>query len=167
LKEIAPRPVFLRIGYEFAGSWNNYDQVAYKKSFRHIREMYDEMGVNNVAYVWQSHGADEPMDVLEAWYPGDDVVDWCAYSFFNRHKEANMVDFARKKGKPCFIAEATPTITHPDPERASQGKTKQTMLGDAAQAEEAWELWFKPLFKTIHDNPDVVWSGLLSMRGGL
>jgi hypothetical protein len=30
------------------------------------------------------------------------------------------------------------------------------MLGDAAQAEEAWELWFKPFFKTIHDNPDVV-----------
>jgi hypothetical protein len=156
LKEIAPRPVFLRIGYEFAGPWNNYDQKAYKKAFRRIHEMYDTMGVTNVAYVWQSHGADEPMEVLEAWYPGDDVVDWCSYSFFNRHKEANMVEFARKKGKPCFIAEATPTITHPDPARAGQGKTKQTMLGDPEQGEEAWELWFKPFFKTIHDNPDVV-----------
>jgi len=71
----------------------------------------EEMGVQNVAYVWQSHGWEEPMERLEAWYPGDEYVDWCGYSFFSRWAEANMIAFARKHNKPVFIAEATPTIS--------------------------------------------------------
>lgn len=154
IKSLGRRPVFLRIGYEFSGSWNHYDQENYIKAYRRIKDKYDSLGVENVAYVWQSHGWEEPMDLLEAWYPGDDYVDWCAYSHFSRYTEQNMIEFARKKGKPVFIAEATPAIASPTVK--SDGKTKETILSNPEQAEEAWYKWFVPFFKTIHDNPDVV-----------
>lgn len=154
LKSLGRRPVFLRIGYEFSGAWNHYDREAFLKSYRRIKDKLDAMEVTNVAYVWQSHGWEEPDSLLEAWYPGDEYVDWCAYSFFSRWDEANMIDFARKKGKPVFIAEATPTISTET--TRTNGKTKEIILGNPAQAEEAWEKWFIPFFKTINDNPDVV-----------
>lgn len=154
LKSLGRRPVFLRIGYEFSGSWNHYDRKDYIASFRRIKTMYDSIGVTNVAYVWQSHGSDASLEVLESWYPGDEYVDWCGYSFFARWDEANMVEFARKHSKPVFIAEATPTIRT---ETTNQnGKTAETILSNPVQAEEAWEKWFTPFFKTIDDNPDVV-----------
>ena len=49
-----------------------------------MKHKYDSMGIENVAYIWQSHGFDEPDSLLEAWYPGDEYVDWCGVSFFNR-----------------------------------------------------------------------------------
>ncbi|MFK7907418.1 MAG: glycosyl hydrolase, partial [Chitinophagales bacterium] len=154
MKNLGKRPVFLRIGYEFAGSWNHYDREQYIAAYRRIKDTYDKMGLENVAYVWQSHGSDEPLDLLELWYPGDEYVDWCGYSFFASWDQANMIEFARKKGKPVFIAEATPTIAHPT--LKGTGKTKETLLSNPEQAEEAWEKWFIPFFKTIHDNPEIV-----------
>ena len=154
IKSLGERPVFLRIGYEFSGLWNHYNREDYIASFRKIRKLYDKMGIENVAYVWQSHGSDEPMELLESWYPGDEYVDWCGYSFFASWDQANMIEFARKKGKPVFIAEATPTIT--DPKEKGTGKTKETILSNAEQAQEAWDKWFIPFFNTIHENPDIV-----------
>lgn len=154
LKELAPRPVFLRIGYEFHGPWNNYDRESYIKAYRRIKDRFDEMGITNVAYVWQSHGFDEPYDLLESWYPGDDYVDWCGYSFFARWRDAGMIEFARRKGKPVFIAEATPTIGSETVK--TDGKTIELLLDNEDHAQRAWEEWFIPFFKTIDENPDVV-----------
>ena len=154
LKSLGKRPVFLRIGYEFSGEWNHYNKEDFLKAYRRIKDRFDVMGVNNVAYVWQSHGWEEPMELLESWYPGDNYVDWCGYSFFSRWDESNMIEFARKKGKPVFIAEATPTISTSTIK--TNGKTKETILSNPDQANEAWEKWFDPFFKTIHENPDVV-----------
>ena len=123
-------------------------------AYRHIKDTYDSLGVTNVAYVWQSHGWEEPLDLLEAWYPGNEYVDWCGYSFFARGDEANMIEFARQKGKPVFIAEATPTLGTETVQ--TDGQTKEIILGNPEQAQEAWDKWFVPFFATIHDNPDVV-----------
>ncbi len=154
IKSLGDRPVFLRIGYEFGGSWNHYDRENYIKAYRRMKDMYDAAGITNIAYVWQSHGWDEPLDYLESWYPGDTYVDWCSYSFFSRFDESNMIKFARKKGKPVFIAEATPTINGPTTK--TNGKTKETILSNPTQAAEAWEKWFIPFFNTIEKNEDVV-----------
>lgn len=43
------RPVFLRIGYEFEGEWNAYKPKDFVKAWRHIVEVFDEQGVENVA----------------------------------------------------------------------------------------------------------------------
>lgn len=154
LKGLGKRPVYLRIGYEFGGEWNNYDRVNYLKAYKRIKDICDSMQVNNVAYVWQSHGWGMSQEELEAWYPGDDYVDWCSYSFFNRFEEVQMIDFARKKGKPVFIAEASPTISTATAKQ--DGTTKDTDLSNPEQAQEAWEKWFVPFFKTIRANLDII-----------
>ena len=149
IKGLGKRPVFLRIGYEFGGEWNHYDREDYIASFKRIRDIYEEMGVENVAYVWQSHGWGMDQEELERWYPGDDYVDWCGYSMFSRGDEVQMIEFAQRHDKPVFIAEATPTISTETTKL--DGKTKETILSNPEQAEEAWEKWFIPFFEVIQD----------------
>lgn len=154
IKSLGDRPVFLRIGYEFGGSWNHYDREHYLAAYKRMKDMYDKAGINNIAYVWQSHGWGEPMDYLESWYPGDAYVDWCAYSFFSRFDESNMIEFARKHHKPVFIAEATVNISTDSVK--TTGMTEEVLLSDPVQAAEAWQKWFIPFFDTIEKNQDVV-----------
>ena len=155
LLSLDDRPVFLRIAYEFDGDpWNHYDRETTVKAYRRIVDKLRARGVTNTAYVWQSTGFISGQEHLEGWYPGDDYVDWCGVSFFNRWKEIEMFEFARKKGKPVFIAEATPTIS--DYGGKLYGLTKETQLGDPVQAEEAWQKWFVPFFDAIEANADVV-----------
>jgi len=151
---LGERPVFLRIGYEFAGPWNGYDRENYLAAYKRIKDRLDEMGVENVAYVWQSKGFGLSLEDLEAWYPGDEYVDWMGYSFFSNWSQARMNDFARIKGKPVFIAEASPTIT--DTTSNIGGKTLETILSNPDQAQQAWHEWFTPFFDTVNENPDVV-----------
>ncbi len=154
-KTLGKRPIFLRIGYEFDGhSWNHYDREDYKKAFRHIKDKLNNMGCKNVACIWQSVGWVSSEEMLEEWYPGDAYVDWCGVSFFSRWDEIKMFDFARKKGKPVFIAEATPTIS--DYTVKFDGDTKETILSKPKQAEEAWNKWFVPFFEAIEQNKDIV-----------
>ncbi|MEL6850619.1 MAG: glycosyl hydrolase, partial [Bacteroidota bacterium] len=85
LQSLGRRPVFLRIGYEFDGhAWNHYNREEYLGSFHRIKDMYDSMGIDNIAYVWQCTGWGSDYEALEAWYPGDEYVDWCGYSHFAR-----------------------------------------------------------------------------------
>ncbi|MFY0687901.1 MAG: hypothetical protein JXQ90_12080 [Cyclobacteriaceae bacterium] len=151
IKSLGDRPVFLRTGYEFHGEWNHYDQQGFIDAYRRIKDTYDSMGIDNIAYVWQSHGFGEPLELLESWYPGDDYVDWCGFSFFNMSRDQNMVEFARSKGKPVFIAEATPTLTD-----EANGGTIELILSNPDQAEVAWQEWFVPFFKLIDDNPETI-----------
>jgi len=154
-KTLGKRPVFLRIGYEFDGhAWNFYDRKAYLKAYKRIKDIMDDLGVDNVAYVWQSTGWVSDPYHLEEWYPGDDYVDWCGTSFFSRWREIEMFDFARQKGKPVFIAEATPVIS--DHTVKFDGQTQETILSNSEQAAEAWEKWFIPFFDAIDKNQDVV-----------
>ena len=58
------------------------------------------------------------------------------------------------RNKPVFIAEASPTISTPTVK--TNGKTKETILSNPEQAQEAWDKWFVPFFETIEQNEDVV-----------
>lgn len=151
IDSIAPRRVFLRIGYEFDGhAWNHYDSTAYVSAFRRIHDMLDSMQVNNVAYVWQSAGTNNNISELYAYYPGDEYVDWFAYSQFASGRCQTMIDLARKHHKPLFIAESTPMFRE-------EGKSViELRLSNAEQASRAWDTWYEELFSTIESNPDVV-----------
>ena len=88
IQNIAPRRVFLRIGYEFDGhAWNHYQPEAYITAFRRIHTLFDSLNISNVAYVWQSTGGNSSMDELYQYYPGDEYVDWFAYSQFAQDDE--------------------------------------------------------------------------------
>jgi len=122
------KPVFLRIGYECDGPWNRYPPDSYKRAGRRIADVLRgrRVGrgtpiapVTNVALVWHSAAyATHEGRSFDAWYPGDDVVDWVAVSWFpwaRREDEAiavaardTVAAFARRHRKPLMIAEAAP-----------------------------------------------------------
>ena len=143
------RPVFLRIGYEFDGwDWNNYKKKPFLKAWKRIHNIFRKIRVENVAFVWQSKGTGSNQEVLEDWYPGDEFVDWCGYSFFN-NPDTEMIDFARKHNKPVFIAEACPVLKN-------QFGEFHANLSNEIEAKQVWQEWFIPFFKMINDNSDVV-----------
>ncbi len=153
-------PVYLRFGYEFDGSWNAYKPDEYVSAWIYFRERMLERDIDNVALVWQ--GAtycdgtflDEP---IEAWYPGDEYVDWVGLSYFVQadcefEPLQEMVDFARSHQKPLMIAESTPqrydlqNLTYSVDGRSYQKRT----------AEQIWDEWYAPYFDFIKSNADVV-----------
>ena len=102
-------PVFLRIGYEFDYPSNGYAPDLYVKAYKIIADKLDENGVDNAAYVWHSYASLNPKGI-EAWYPGDEYVDWCAISYFANPQWIPMVNFAKKRNKPLMIAECSPVL---------------------------------------------------------
>lgn len=136
----ANRPVLLRIGYEFDGSWNGYDPTLYQQAFRRIMDRLRAQGVLNVAAVWQSSGSTTNKSTLLRWYPGDEYVDWVAYSYFKQsNPSGGMMAIARERGKPVMIAESTPQ--------------RNLSLGDPVTH---WNAWFAPFFAHVHANADVI-----------
>lgn len=134
------QPVFLRIGYEFDGSWNGYDKTLYIQAFRRIVDRLRAEGTTNLVSVWQSSGFTTSRSTLLQWYPGDEWVDWVGYSYFTQsNPSGGMIQIARERRKPVMIAEATPQ--------------RNLSLGDETTH---WNAWFAPFFAHIHANADVV-----------
>ena len=130
------RPVFLRIGYEFDGDHNHHDPAKYAAAYRHIVDRLRGNNVDNAAYVWHSVGSPVSRPP-EAWYPGDDYVDWFAISYFDQPESMMMpmVELAKTHRKPLMIAESTP--------RAG---------GSTCFGKGSWDHWFKPYFQFIEAN---------------
>ncbi|MFM7023402.1 MAG: PKD domain-containing protein [Flavobacteriales bacterium] len=134
-----PRPVFLRIGYEFNATHNGYDGTEFIKAWKRIVDMFRAANVSNVAFVWQADDSGMSEGNLATWYPGDNYVDWVGFSRFLGNG-GGMISFARNHNKPCMIAEATP-----------QGHKTPSEDGNTL-----WNSWYAPLFSLIHNNNDVI-----------
>ncbi|MCL2484910.1 MAG: glycoside hydrolase family 26 protein [Endomicrobia bacterium] len=122
-------PIFLRIGYEFDYPANGYEPELYIKAYKIIVDKFDELEVKNVSYVWHSYASMNPRGI-EAWYPGDEYVDWCAISYFESPQWIPMLKFSQKHNKPLMIAECAP------------------MLGSYLKPERKFE-WYEKLFRFI------------------
>lgn len=156
------RPVFLRIGYEFDGSWNHYEPEAYKKSFQRIVKIFRELKVTNCAMVWQSctspANGNKKKNILD-WYPGDEFVDWMGYSWFLTSKEQvdltdKLLALARERGKPVMVCEAAPQgydLARLTKRSIYKGKDPRDKT-----AEQIWNEWYKPWFAYLDKNKDVV-----------
>ncbi len=153
LTQHSTREIYLRIGYEFDGhGWNNYDAENYIKAYRRIKDKLDDMGLKNIQYVWQSKGRGVKVEELDAYYPGDDYVDWTGFSFFAADNENHpMIEYSRKLGKPLFIAEATPILVAADSDDGAALDFRQE-----ADCQKAWDEWFIPFFRCIESNQDVI-----------
>jgi hypothetical protein len=155
------RPVFLRFGYEFDGEWNHYDPEEFVAAWRHFHERMRVKEIKNIALVWQSAtwcGGRYSGHPLEAWYPGDEYVEWMGISYFIQAADCagrpfdELLTFARERGKPVMVAEATP-------QRYQTGDLTFSDDGANFTAKTAgaiWDEWYWPLFNTIHNNGDVI-----------
>ncbi|MDH4146342.1 MAG: hypothetical protein OEY23_14365, partial [Acidimicrobiia bacterium] len=162
---LAPRAVYLKIGYEFEGGWNCYFPSLYVQAYRVVAERVAAIAPD-VQFVWQAaahpradfappsdhvegeiplatlrdyrfNGQADPaagfpatdpgfgQGVLNAWYPGDDVVDWVGFSYVGgsnfsaqwgpvvtsyspRDQQQAVLAFAREHAKPVMIGQASP-----------------------------------------------------------
>lgn len=164
----AKRPVFLRIGYEFDGSWNSLEPASYRAAFRVLAQGLRANGATNCATVWQS--ATSPVNgnkeiIYEDWYPGDDVVDWIGFSWFlvtPRQDELTnqLLAFARARQKPVMLCEATPQGY--DLDRLTRRNIAVVWDGPAGQgevrksAQEIWSEWFQPFFAMLNSHRELI-----------
>ncbi len=151
MKSLDNRPVLLRIGYEFDGSWNNYEPEQYKSAYKYIVRYLQKANVTNVAFVWQSFGY-ASYETLEQFYPApdeysDSYVDWVGYTYFTIYPENPGIhenQFARDKGLKTFISELAP--------HTSDCKNQIDLKTDTALGLK----WVEKLFAHIEVNKDVI-----------
>ena len=135
-------PFLIRIGYEFDNPSNNYDPENFKAAWIRIVDMLRDAGATNFATMLHSLTLNTLPNTWNAYYPGDNYVDWLGYSYFggNFSDNASSHRFAREVGKPLCICEASP-VTH------------DLMMDDGNVA---WNNWFMPLFNHIESNSDII-----------
>ncbi|MEO0973283.1 MAG: glycosyl hydrolase [Pseudomonadota bacterium] len=184
--ELVDGTVYLRIGYEFDGAWNDGygDAQQYIGAFRRIVDVLRDEGADNVEYVLQASaaGVDEVIDGVHEdiadWYPGDEYVDWMGLSWFMNPDERTVVEMegftplspgelsdevlalARAHGKPVMIAEASPQAFDLK-ERFTAHHTPiwdGEALSDkrSVSNDDIWNYWFVPLFAYMDQNADVI-----------
>ncbi len=132
----------MRIAYAFNKATNNYtDASEYIAAYRYVCDYLDDADVTNYVSVWQ---ADElcTSDEILSYYPGDEYVDWCGYSYYDADASsigADMLAFAREHDRPVFICEATPR--------------EDLMIADSHLI---WSTWYTDFLDHIGDNSDVI-----------
>jgi hypothetical protein len=77
--------LLLRFGHEMNGQWIPWhaEPNAYRDAWRRVHAIFDEEGEDTVAWVWSPHVPDARAQAFEAYYPGQDVVDWVALDGYN------------------------------------------------------------------------------------
>jgi hypothetical protein len=135
-------PVFLRIGYEFNGSWTGHpnNKIGFINAYRYIASKLQQFGASQVAFVWQSDGQGSEAE-LAAFYPGDAYVDWVGYTQFDLKGEG-LLALAKTHNKPVMIAEASPL------------RFNLAKAGDA-DGKAAWDGWFQPLLDHMKAHPEI------------
>ncbi len=164
-KDNAPRPIFLRIGYEFDGEWNKYDPTKYINAYNYIVETMNAEGVTNVAYVWQSaaYGTTYQSRAIKDWYPNPNYVDYIGLSFFFYDENFNgpnlqvLLDMARAEKKPIMMAEVSAQYYELDQNTFHWVGDGPSLQGTSMTDEEMWnQFWVDQLLPFIHKNDDVV-----------
>jgi len=81
------KPFFLRFAHEMNdpyrypwGPQNGNRAQDFIAAWRHVHLLFEKKGAANVLWIWSPHPS---MPWLEAYYPGDDVVDWVGLGLLN------------------------------------------------------------------------------------
>jgi len=84
-------PLFLRFDWEMNGTWqfpwaerlNGNRSGDYVKAWRHVHDLFAQVGATNVTWVWCPNIVDPKTTPLASLYPGDAYVDWVAMDGYN------------------------------------------------------------------------------------
>lgn len=138
------RPVFIRIGYEFDGKWNNYQPATFQIAWKRITQ---NLRARNLPFatVWCAAGGSSgwpPMARLMEFYPGDEFVDWWGVDLFSAkeltHPKLDVfLDASRKHRKPVMIGEMTPRHV------------------GVLEGQKNWEQWFAPMIDLLKRRPEI------------
>ncbi|MGD0462641.1 MAG: hypothetical protein ABSB74_09140 [Tepidisphaeraceae bacterium] len=158
-----PRPILMRLGYEFDRGFPipdfHYDPVYFAHGFRRMVDRLRAAGADNVSTVLASTNFPSlsPALTTEAFnrfYPGDDYADWLGCSMWTpTDVDKIILSEARKRDKPVLLAETTPVkynITKSAYYPYYLGKSEKV----TAQA--IWDGWHQPMIDFIQANSDVI-----------
>ena len=120
-------PLFLRFDWEMNGWWqfpwaeqiNGNQPGDYVKAWRHVHDIFTQVGATKVTWVWCPNIVSAQSTPLASLYPGDSYVDWVAMDGYNfgTDKGNSWQNFAQvfgttysqlvqlTPGKPIMIAE--------------------------------------------------------------
>lgn len=88
-------PIVIRFAHEMNGSWypwggdvNGNTPDDYKRAWIHVHNIFSELGVKNVTWIWAPNEPYLTRAVpnstnYDAYYPGENYVDWVGFSAFN------------------------------------------------------------------------------------
>ena len=153
VRRLAPRKVFVRIGYEFDNPGNEYVPLAFVPAYARVAAALG--GEPNAVRVWHSW-AFEPweaagVDGVAAWFPGVEHVDWCGVSVFQQaYGDSELgdlsyahafADFCDARGLPLMIAESAPFGA-----------------GVAEPRDTLWRRWFAPTLAFARTRDVKMWS---------
>lgn len=138
------RPVFIRIGYEFEGSWNNYQPASFSKAWIRVTRLLRERGLP-FATVWCAAGASSgwpSLERLQEFYPGDEWVDWWGVDIFSEDEFTKpqlgaFLDAARSHRKPVMLGEMTPRHV------------------GVLDGQKSWDRWFGPMVALLKRRPEI------------
>jgi hypothetical protein len=84
-------PFMLRFNWEMNGKWfpwhegvNGNQPGEFVKSWRHVHDIFSEVGASNVTWVWCPNVEYSGSTPLSEVYPGDAYVDWTGLDGYNR-----------------------------------------------------------------------------------
>jgi hypothetical protein len=85
------RPFFLRFNWEMNGDWFPWAEGAngnrpgeYVRAWRHVHDLFGEVGATNATWVWCPNVDFEgTLQDLRSLYPGDDYVEWTCLDGYN------------------------------------------------------------------------------------
>jgi beta-mannanase len=116
-------PFFLRFAHEMNGNWypwaesiNGNQSGQYVKMWRHVHDIFTQIGATNVTWVWCVNTDFSGSTPITGLYPGDNYVDWISLDSYNRLTNT-WGDFSTRSdstlnemialapGKPIMIAE--------------------------------------------------------------
>ena len=83
-------PFFLNFNWEMNGWWfpwservNGNQPGQYVQAWRHVHDLFVEVGTQNVTWVWCPNVINPNTIPLETLYPGDEYVDWLCMDGYN------------------------------------------------------------------------------------
>jgi hypothetical protein len=79
-------PIYLRLMHEMNGNWYPWagDPVGFVKAWRHVVEVFAQVGAANAFWVWCVNTSDQPKgNALEKYWPGSDYVDVIGIDGYN------------------------------------------------------------------------------------
>lgn len=137
-------PIFLRWLWEMDGprkAGRAGTPATYIAAWRHLRDVFAAEGADAVAWVWCPTAAGFDEGRAQAWYPGDDAVDWLCADGYNFGREplpwATFEQLFRafhawgaQRGKPLMVAEFGTVERSPGEKAAWLGAIPETLRQD-------------------------------------
>lgn len=86
-------PFFIRFDWEMNGDWqfpwseklNDNQPGDYVKMWRHVHDIFNHEGTNNVTWVWCPNITSDDTTPLHSLYPGDTYIDWTCLDGYNKY----------------------------------------------------------------------------------